>query len=72
MNNMYIHICLYMYQVQKQPYLWTISTTSSIAGPQLINVFLKRRDPTNVGETLFVSTVTFLSIPQNNKMSDQS
>ncbi len=51
-------------------YLCTVSTTSPVTDPQLVIVFLERSDPTHICETVFITTVTLLSITQYNIVGD--
>lgn len=43
-------------------YLCTVSTAGAVADPQMVSVLLERPDPSNVGETVFVTAITLLSI----------
>lgn len=43
-------------------YLRTVGTAGAVADPQTVSVLLERSDPSNVGETVFITAITLLSI----------
>lgn len=56
--------------LNEQSHLCAVSTTSPVTDPQLVTIFLERPDPTHISETVFLPTVTLLSIPQYNVVGD--
>lgn len=51
-------------------YLCAVSTAGAVADPQMVSVLLERPDPPNVGETVFITAITLLSITPYHIVGD--